>query len=720
MSVGNPSKAGGAPPSRLTMDFFESQENARRRTFFLVTMYSLAVFLIVLGTYLVVGTGVAIFLGDYLAQGGGDLREARPGESRVFSMVFFNWKFVLGVAGSVLLIIGGAMVAKIIELRQGGSSVARMLGGKPVAPDTTDPDERKLVNIVEEMSIASGMPPPALYILPGKTAINAFAAGYSPNDAAIGVTEGAIRALTRDELQGVIAHEFSHILNGDMRLNIRLIGIMHGILAIAVLGGGMMRAAFYSAAMGRRSYSRSSGRGQGGGQAQIVLVVLGLALWLIGSIGVLFSRIIKAAVSRQREFLADAAAVQFTRNPEGIAGALKKIGGIARNSRIEDAKAEEISHMFFAEALSGRVNSMIGLLSTHPPLEKRIQAIDPRWDGSFPKLGDRGLHESLRPLEHGTQQRRQPAAGAPGFPWSPGGKVSAGQQPLATGRPDQVLASIGSMNPQSLLMASVLLQSLGDDLRDKVHTKNGAQAAVFALLLQEDSVASKKGPAARSEFLPPALRQDIEAAFQQAQRLEARARLPLVELCLPALKQLPQKEANEFLAAVRKLIEADDKKTVFEFAVWKIAERHLDPAARERHQKGPRYLSMSGVKPHLTVLLSAVSWASDRGPAEAERAFKAATDSLGGQGQGLSLLPPERCTVANLSRVCDILAATTPIIKRRTLEALAHCVLADEKVSVNEVELLRAVAETLDCPMPPLDPDELGAGTGAPGPGTAG
>ena len=700
-----------APPSRLTMDFFESQENARRRTFFLVAMYSLAVLMIVLGTYLVVGTVAVIFLGDFLAGGGGEIRPAVPQDDRIFSMIFFNWKFILGIAGSVLLLIGGAMAGKIIELRQGGSSVARMLGGKPISLDTRDANERKLLNIVEEMSIASGVPPPSLYVIPGRSSINAFAAGYSPNDAAIGVTEGAIEVLSRDELQGVIAHEFSHILNGDMRLNIRLIGVMYGILAVAVLGAGMMRAALFASASRGRMYARSSGRGQGGGGA-IVLVLAGLALWLIGSVGVLFSRIIKAAISRQREFLADAAAVQFTRNPDGIAGALKKIGGISSNSRVDASKAEEISHMFFAEALSKSRDSFIGLLSTHPPLNKRIQAIDPRWDGSFPKVGPEGLHPSLKTYGEPQPPRRQPAGAPAGFPWSPGQKPSAQQQPLATSGPAQVLGTVGTMNPQSLLIASALLQSLGDDLRDKVHTPAGARAAIYALLLQEDSEASERGVEARKELLPPALHQDIQTAFVQAGKLEARARLPLVELCLPALKQLPPQEAREFLTSVRNLIEADEKKTVFEFAVWKIVERHLDPAVQERHRKGPRYLSLGGVKPHLAILLSAVSWASGRNQAQAEHAFKAATDSLGNQGQGLQLLPPERCTVASLSHVCDILASASPIIKRRTLEALAHCVLSDEQVTVNELELLRAVAETLDCPMPPLDPEELAKAPG--------
>ena len=238
-----------------------------------------------------------------------------------------------------------------------------MLGGRLVNPAQPDPDERKLLNVVEEMAIASGIPVPQVYVLPEEKGINAFAAGHSTSDAVVAVTQGALRLLTRDELQGVIGHEFSHILNGDMRLNLRLMGLIFGILCLAVIGRVLLHV-------------------RGGGKDKNPLPLLGLVLVLMGWVGVFFGRLIQAAVSRQREFLADASAVQFTRNPAGLAGALKKIGGLSYGSKLKNAHAGEASHMFFGNGMGG---SFLGLMETHPPLAERILALEPDFDGEFPR-----------------------------------------------------------------------------------------------------------------------------------------------------------------------------------------------------------------------------------------------------------------------------------------------------------------------------------------------
>ena len=262
---------------------------------------------------------------------------------------------------------------KTLELAQGGSAVATALGGRPVSPTTADPNERKLLNVVEEMAIAAGVPVPQVYLLPEERGINAFAAGHSTSDAAVTVTGGAIKLLTRDELQGVIGHEFSHILNADMRLNLRLIGIIFGIICLTVIGRILLRT------RGRRN----------------PLPLLGLALLLIGWIGVLFGRLIQAAVNRQREFLADASSVQFTRNPAGLAGALRKIGGLSYGSKLAAAHAEEASHMFFS---NGMGESFFHLMDTHPPLAARIRAIDPSFDGTFPPVAVTGEESATPPV----------------------------------------------------------------------------------------------------------------------------------------------------------------------------------------------------------------------------------------------------------------------------------------------------------------------------------
>ena len=277
------------------------------------------------------------------------------------------------VAIGVLVLVGGGSLYKIAQLRGGGRVVAEQLGGRLLHPDTTDPHERVLLNVVEEIALASGTPTPPVYLLEEEEGINAFAAGFTPDDAVIGVTRGTLHQLQRAELQGVIAHEFSHILNGDMQLNIRLMGVLHGILLIGILGYFVFRSAMFSS-MGRRSDR---------GNAGIALLALGGGLIVIGSLGTFFGKWIKASVSRQREFLADASAVQFTRDPDGIAGALKRIGGFVSGSAVASPNAPEASHLFFGQALSGGLQS---IFATHPPLAERIRRLDPSFDGEFGML----------------------------------------------------------------------------------------------------------------------------------------------------------------------------------------------------------------------------------------------------------------------------------------------------------------------------------------------
>ncbi|MFO7845867.1 MAG: M48 family metallopeptidase, partial [Balneolaceae bacterium] len=332
------------------MDFFEAQDRAKQATWKLLGMYTAAVVLIILSIYV-----VSLLLLGYA--GGGIPSPWQPG-------LFF---FVTGV--TLILIISGTLF-RIAQLRKGGSAVAEMLGGRKLDSSTSNPAERQLINIVEEMSIASGIPVPEIYLLDNEENINAFAAGLSTDDAAVGVTRGCLEQLNRDELQGVIAHEFSHIFNGDMRLNIRLIGILNGILLLHIMGMILLRSTMFSGGR-RRSSNNDSGK------AVVIMLVLGIALIIIGYIGMLFGRMIQAAVSRQREYLADAAAVQYTRNPDGIAGALEKIGRIKKGGEISDGHSMELSHLFFASSFSSALDR---LFATHPPLDQRIEAIRPGTD----------------------------------------------------------------------------------------------------------------------------------------------------------------------------------------------------------------------------------------------------------------------------------------------------------------------------------------------------
>ena len=337
------------------MNFFESQDRVRKNTFQLVLLFSLAVITLIIMTNLLVMV-VFGYINSQQAQEGGDLLQQ------------MDWQTfaTIGVGVGVVILVGS--LYKIMTLSAGGKAVAESLGGQLIPQDTNDLKQRKLLNVVQEMAIASGTPAPPVYLLTGEEGINAFAAGFTPRDAVIGVTQGTIDHLSRDQLQGVIAHEFSHIFNGDMRLNIRLMGILNGILIIGIIGYYIL----YSASFSGRG--RSSGKGAGG------IIALAIGLMVLGFAGTFFGGLIKAAVSRQREYLADASAVQFTRNPDGIAGALKRIGGLEFGSKIKNPGAPEVSHAFFAQGISGFMSS---LSATHPPFAKRIKRIDPHWDGKF-------------------------------------------------------------------------------------------------------------------------------------------------------------------------------------------------------------------------------------------------------------------------------------------------------------------------------------------------
>lgn len=330
------------------MDFFEHQDRARKTTKVLVVYFAIAVVCVIASVYV---ASLLIFYGS------GSVRQ--PGEPLPELVLWDAQLFLYVVLGTLGVVIIGSLY-KTAALAKGGSAVAEALGGRLISPNTSHPEERKLRNVIEEMAIASGVPVPKIYVLDDEKGINAFAAGHTPGDAAIGVTRGCMTLLSRDELQGVIGHEFSHILNGDMRLNLRIMGVIFGIVCLAVIGRILL-------------YSRGRSR-----EEKNPLMFLGLALVVIGAIGVFFGRLIQAALSRQREFFADASAVQFTRNPAGLSGALQKIGGAG--SKIESAHAGEASHMFFG---NGMGRPFLGALATHPPLDVRIRAIDPGWDGNF-------------------------------------------------------------------------------------------------------------------------------------------------------------------------------------------------------------------------------------------------------------------------------------------------------------------------------------------------
>ncbi len=654
------------------MDFFEHQDRARRKTALLIGYFFLAVTLIIIAVY---GVFALIFIWQ------AKYPQPKP------DVVVAWWNpelFIWVVAGTVLVIVIGSLY-KIISLSRGGESIAMSLGARPIPPNAKDMSERRLLNIVEEMSIASGIPVPRVFLLEDEESINAFAAGFSPANAIIGVTHGCMTLLTRDELQGVIAHEFSHILNGDMRLNLRLMGILHGILIIALIGFMIFRLVIFSPS------SRSSGGGKKKGGGVLLVIVLGLSLIIIGYVGVFFAKLIKSAVSRQREFLADAAAVQFTRNPGGLGGALKKIGGFTGGSRIAHPKAEEASHLFFANGLRA---SFFNLMATHPPLTERIQRIDSSFDGTFSQISPTAARATARDI----------AAAAGPTPGRTPVSMLAEQQVTPTGRDIQsetVTKSIGQPQAEHLIYASTVMAAIPQDVQDIARDPVGARALIYGLLLSRKADLRGTELTYLQQHSEPPVYQAITASLPALDKLDAECRLPLTDLTLATLRSLSKLQYARFKDNLHYLITADGTISLFEYTLQRMVVRHLESIFNP--QQGPivQYYALKPLLPAARALLSTLAYYGHPETGQAESAFRLGANRL---RTPLTLLPRDKCGLQPADQAINKLAVASPQIKKMVLAACAVCVGADGQVTRTEAELLRAIADALGCPMPPVLP----------------
>lgn len=661
------------------MDFFEAQARAKQRTSRLVLLFALAVVGTIAAGYL--ATAVILRQGNFeLRNRGGDYRFQRAtGEKPPL----WQPRLFAGVALGTIAVVGLASLAKWTQYRAGGGTIAESVGGRLVPPDTTDLDERRLLNVVEEMAIASGTPVPAVYVLKDEVGINAFAAGLTPNDAAIAVTRGAVEKLTRDELQGVIGHEFSHILNGDMRLNVRIAATVFGILVLGLAGRTLLWSLRHTRAR----------RGRNAGGVIAGLAAIGLVLLLVGYIGYFFGRLIQAAVSRQREYLADASAVQFTRNPGAVAGALKKIGGYALGSRLNTSKAAAIGHFFFAQAFR---SGLTGWWSTHPPLDERIRAIEPDFDGRMfepPQKVD-VTRESFRQVaarSHALDESLRRAFAAPIPADAPPARIPF--------QPDNAIASVGTISPSQLADAQALLEALPPRARAAAHDPHGAAALLCALLLADD-------PALRAHqrtILVSGLGADAARRVAELEpelpRVDVGQKLPLVQLAVAALRRLPYPEIEKLLGTLDELVHADAHVCTFEFALQKLVARALQ-LGRNPAAAGAQIQSFRAVEGDIAVVLSTLARTATRDAGGAERAFLSGRTELPLIADHLLLLDPASASLAALDAALDRLAAASPPIKQRTLFAAAKVVGADGHVALPEAELLRAISAALDCPMP--------------------
>lgn len=630
----------------MSSNFFSQQDLARRNTRILVLLFSLAVVLLILLTNVLV---LASF---------GLVNPAQPLSGEIWQQL--PWPTVLAISVTVVVAVAGAILYKWQQLQQGGKVVALALGGQLVAPDTADVTERRLLNVVEEMALAANTPVPPVYLLPEQS-INAFAAGYSPADAVIGVTRGCASLLNRDELQGVIAHEFSHILNGDMRMNIRLIAILNGILFLGHIGYYLLRGSSNSSIVRRRSSNDKNGGG---------IVVLALGLVVIGYLGSFFGNLIKAAVSRQREFLADASAVQFTRNPRGIAGALKVIGSHSSHSKIASPNADENSHLFFGEAIS----RWASVFATHPPLATRIKRLEPHWNGKFPTA-----RTAQNLTGDSVQQKTAPEHA---------GKTAT----TTSGSTDSAAASATSAN-NSAQQHQMLLPLL------LIHSSRQTQPAVAlvcCLLLSEQHQIRTQQLSQIKQQGNTQLLSLVDQLCDEVAALDALGRVQLMQRLLPALKTLPYSQYQLYRKLWQTLQNCWPTQQlstwlVYEFIHHSLAVQNGERRVSERSQ--PLNIRSNNA-PSLQLLALVASVAGDSHAQQL--AWQAAISKLGIGQDSATAMPA--VDFVNLSQQLPLLLALAPKQKQLIWQAIMACAQADNLLQTDEKALLLALALLLQVP----------------------
>lgn len=642
------------------MDFSAAQDQARRTSKKLVLLFLMSVLSLIIITNLLVAVALLGFDVNFAGS-------VAAGNSTATNLMHYLslerfGKIALAVCG----VVGCAIAYKWIQLSGGGKRVAEQLGGQRIHPNTNNIDEKRVLNVVEEMAIASGMPVPPVYLLAHEAGINAFAAGNTPADAVIGVTRGSVEQFDRDQLQGVIAHEFSHILNGDMRINIRLIAILHGIVFIGLVGEILMRG-------GSRSGYSSSRRSQGN-----QLALLGLGLMMVGWLGRFFGNWIKSAVSRQREYLADASAVQFTRNPTGLAEALKIIGGYTAGAQLQSTQASEMRHLFFGSV----IKKVGGFFATHPPLDHRISLIEPDWDGKY-------IQRKIKPAYNAAeaeakrqeeQQRRE--------------KLILGTV-IAAGAVAQRFGS------QESLMQ--LQQALGDasvSIADQLNDPLGAMALVSCVLLSPDRAVADKQREGIALVKVQGLSALVEKLYPEVIALGREQQLPVIELAIPTLKTMSQPQYKTFKRLLLLLVRADRKLDLFEWCVYELLRHYLDPEFAAVRPSKPRYNKIEQLADAYQIVLSTLFHYGSNASEEGERAFTRGANTAG--LYNTTLLPVSQCTLDKFTDAVDRLANAYPLLKPRLIKGLCDCAQHDGKIDPVEREIITAIAAVMDSPQPKL------------------
>jgi hypothetical protein len=474
----------------------------------------------------------------------------------------------------------------------------------------------------------------------------------------VAVTQGALDRLNRDQLQGVIAHEFSHVLNGDMRLNIQLMGWLFGLFSIATMGRLILRGG---------SRSRKGGGG---------IALLGLAMIVLGYVGLFAGRILQAAVSRQRERLADASAVQFTRNPLGLKDALIKIAGLEQGSKFKAADAEQVAHMLFAEG-SRR------LFATHPPIAERIHTLDPSFD---PRRLSRIVAEVVQDVPD-VEELTEPQ------------NVVTRAAPVAV-NPQEITAQVGQPDTVHVRHARELRIQLPQSLREFVESSGRARALVIALLLsRDDAVRGNQMRLVTQTVNAPDLAVVNEVA-EVARTLEPMLRLPALLQLFPALRRLPQADRQALAQLVERLVHADANIDVFEFCLAKLLGLFFKDEMEARAPHGRASLDSAQQPVHVLFAVLARAGATD--DQQARRAYEAGMQTV------FPMRRPEYARYEDwpqrLDAALPALEKLQPFAKQAVIEGLVRAVAHDDVLNVAEAELLRTTCALLHCPLPPILP----------------
>ncbi len=635
------------------MNFFKRQDEARRASRRLVVLFGLAVLAVVAAVDFVV------------------FMLMRQNEARHLGYIppLTDWlathpRMVVGTTLIVLAIIAVASFYKTMVLGGGGGVVARSLGGVRIAADTTDPLQRRLLNVVEEMAIASGVPMPEVYLLEQESGINAFAAGHNTSNAAIGVTRGALTILNRSELQGVIAHEFSHILNGDMRLNVRMMGMLFGLLVISLIGRTVLRGA-----------TRVRGDRKGG---VMIVLLIALAVLVIGYVGLFFGRLIQAAISRSREALADASAVQFTRDPGGLRGALVKIGASSAGSRIGNPEVEEVAHMLFAPGMSR-------FFATHPTLIDRLKAIDPRFDPQEIE----GARARMAAQAAAAVEVEPPAARV-------GGSKSLIDLPVAA--PAMVAELVGNPGAAHMQLAREIRESLPDAVVAAGRHPQSARALLLALALDSNPELRARQKGVIASRLSSEVAAVTGALEPHVDALEPEQRIPALLRGFPALRQLTHEERLQLMACLNGMLPRDGDVALHAYVLRKLAQMHmrddLNPGARTSR------LTLQAVQPDAQILFSVLAQHGHSDATGARRAYEAGMHHLFPRERPSYGVPSQ--WAAALDGALSRLDQLAPIAKEQLVEAMVATVTHDQQLTMGEAELLRAVCASVHCPLPPL------------------